>query len=108
VAAARLSVSLSASAYTCLAQGAARGDPAHGTATDPDGNPLKGADVTFTLSIPGIHTITQDARTGSNGRAEWQTTIPKGATVGQGSATVLVSSDSLGSTQDYTVITVVK
>ncbi len=104
----KLTVSLSASAYQVSRKALPEGIKLTATATDPDGNPLKGADVTFTLSIPGIPTVTQDAKTGSNGRAEWQTTIPKGATLGQGSATVLVSSDAFGSTQDYTVITVVK
>ena len=64
--------------------------------------------MTFTLSMPGIPTVTQDAKTDTNGRASFKTTIPKGADVGQGSATVLVSSDDFGSTQDYTVITITK
>jgi hypothetical protein len=104
----KLTASLSASAYQVSRKALPEAIRLSVTATDPDGNPLKGADVTFTLSIPGIHTVTRDMKTGSNGRAEWQTTIPKGATVGQGSATVLVSSDSFGSTQDYTVITIVR
>lgn len=104
----KLTVSLSASAYQVSRKALPEGIQLTATATDPDGNPLKGADVTFTLSIPGIPTVTQDMKTGSNGRAVWETTIPKGATLGQGSATVLLSSDALGSTQDYTVISVVK
>ncbi len=76
--------------------------------TDPDGNPLPNAAVTFTLSIPGIQTITQDAQTDGDGRASFETSISKGAERGQGSATVLVSSDDHGSTSDLTVITITK
>jgi hypothetical protein len=76
--------------------------------TDPDGKPLGGADITFTLSIPGIPTVTVDGTTSADGRASFTTTIPKGADIGQGSATVLVTSKELGSTEDYTVISIVK
>jgi glucodextranase-like protein len=78
------------------------------TVTDPDGNPLAGADVTFTLSIPGVGPITRDTKTEPNGKASFRTTVPKGADLGQGSATVLVSSSEFGSTQDNTVISIVK
>ena len=74
-------------------------------AADPDGNPLVGADITFTLSIPGIPTVTQDMKTDDQGRATFTTAVPVGADPGQGSATILLSSDQFGSTQDYTVIT---
>jgi hypothetical protein len=73
--------------------------------SDPDGNALVGAAVTFTLSIPGIPTVTGDAQTDADGKASFTTSVPAGADPGQGSATVLVSSDQFGSTQDYTVIT---
>lgn len=75
-------------------------------ASDPDGNPLAAADVTFTLSIPGIPTVTQDMQTDDQGRATFTTPIPKGADPGQGSAAVLLSSEEFGSAQDYTVITI--
>ncbi len=75
-------------------------------ASDPDGNPLAAVDVTFTLSIPGIPTVTQDMQTDDQGRATFTTPIPKGADPGQGSAAVLLSSEEFGSAQDYTVITV--
>jgi hypothetical protein len=78
------------------------------TVTDPDGKPLEGADVTFTLSVPGIPTVTSDGKTNAGGGATFSTTIPRGADVGQGSATVLVTTTDLGSTQDYTVISIVK
>ena len=76
--------------------------------TDPDGKALAGADVTFTLSMPGIPTVTIDGKTNANGKASFRTTVPKGADVGQGSATVLVSSKEFGSTEDYTVISIVR
>ena len=76
--------------------------------TDPNGQPLAGAAVTFTLSMPGIPTVTIDGSTDAQGKASFKTTIPKGAAVGQGSATVLVSTDAFGSTQDFTVITITK
>jgi glucodextranase-like protein len=78
------------------------------TATDPDGKALAGADVTFTLSMPGIPTVSIDTKTNASGKATFRTTVPRGADVGQGSATVLITSDALGSTQDFTVITIVK
>jgi hypothetical protein len=78
------------------------------TVTDPDGKPLAGAVVTFTLSMPGIPTVSIDTKTSASGKATFRTTVPKGADVGQGSATVLVSTDALGSTQDFTVITITK
>ena len=39
-------------------------------------------------------------------RATFTTTIPRGATKGQASATVIVDTDNLGHTTDRTVITV--
>jgi Glucodextranase, domain B len=104
----KLTVSLGATAYQVSRKALPEGIKLTASATDPDGKPLSGADVTFTLSIPGLRTITWDGKTKSNGHAEFTTTIPKGATVGQGSATVQISSAEFGSTQDYTVITIVK
>jgi hypothetical protein len=78
------------------------------TVFDPDGKPLKDADVTFTLSIPGIPTVTGDGRTNSNGRAVFETTIPKGADRGSGSAAILVETAEFGRTSDQTVITITR
>ena len=64
--------------------------------------------MTFTLSIPGIRTVTAEGKTNENGRASYETTIPKSADRGQGSATVLISSDEFGSAQDVLAITVVR
>ena len=76
------------------------------TVSDPDGNALVGVAVTFTLSIPGIPTVTGDQVTDADGKASFTTSVPAGADPGQGLATVLVSSDQFGSTQDQSVITV--
>jgi Glucodextranase, domain B len=77
------------------------------TVTDPDGKALKGAAVTFTLAVPGVPAIASgELTTGSNGRASFTTTIPKGATKGQTSVTVIVSTDNFGNTTDRTVITI--
>jgi hypothetical protein len=78
------------------------------TVTDPDGKALGGAKVTFTLSLPGIATITRDGTTNSSGRAVFETTIPKAATRGQGLAAVLVKTSEFGSIDDRTVITITK
>lgn len=78
------------------------------TVLDPDGLAVADADVTFTLSIPGIETVAMDATTDASGKATFKTTIPTGAEVGQGNATALVTTADFGSTQDFTVITVTK
>ncbi len=104
----KLTVNLSASDYTISRQGLPTQLRLTCLVLDPDGNPLSDTAVTFTLSIPGIQTITQDAQTDGEGRASFETSISKGAERGQGSATVLVSSDDHGSASDLTVITVTK
>jgi hypothetical protein len=75
---------------------------------DPDGKPLAGAAVTFTISVPGVPTITAPATTDANGETRFSTTIPKGATVGTGPIAVLVHTDEFGDTTDRTVITISK
>ncbi len=75
---------------------------------DPDGVPLEGAEVTFTLSIPGIPTVTGNATTDASGVAQFETRIPKGAKTGGGSAAVLVQTDDFGKTADDTPITLKK
>jgi hypothetical protein len=78
------------------------------TVTDPDGHPVDGASVTFSLSIPGVDPITQDATTNSDGTAIFQTNVPDGATVGTGLATVLVETRSYGSITARAPIAIVK
>ena len=77
--------------------------------TDPDGKPLAGANVTFTLAVPGVPAITSSVlTTSSTGRATFTTTIPKGATDGQCSVTAIVETTDFGTTTDRTVITILK
>jgi hypothetical protein len=104
----KLTVSLSASDYQIKRSQLPEPVTLFATVTDPDGKALAGADVTFTLSIPGIPTVTIDGKTNAQGKASFKTTIPKGADIGQGSATVLISSETYGSTEDFTVISIVK
>lgn len=75
--------------------------------TDPDGRPLEGAAVTFTLSIPGIQVVTSDATTAGDGRAVFRTTIPPGATEGAGLGTILVTTTDFGTTSGRTVIGII-
>ena len=64
--------------------------------------------MTFTLSMPGIPTVSIDGTTGSDGKATFKTTVPKGADVGQGARRSWSRPRDYGSTQDYTVITIAK
>jgi hypothetical protein len=77
--------------------------------TDPDGRPLANARVTFSLAAPGVPAIVSKAiLTNSAGKAVFTTTIPKGATTGQCSVTVIVHTKDFGDTTDRTVINLVK
>jgi hypothetical protein len=63
---------------------------------DPDGQPDTGATVTFTVSIPGVDPITNVGTTDGAGTAIFRTTVPSGATVGTGLATILVDTHKHG------------
>lgn len=77
------------------------------TVNDPDGKALQGVKVTFTLAVPGVPAITSSTILTSNtGHATFSTTIPKGASAGQCSVTVIVQSKDFGDTTDRTVITI--
>lgn len=77
--------------------------------TDPDGRPLAGASVTFSLAVPRLNAITSNAiETGPDGIATWSTNIPKGADPGEVSATVIVKTTAFGETTDRTVIRIRK
>ncbi len=102
----KLTATLGASAYRISAAKLPQDLTLRVAVSDPDGNALVGVTVTFTLSIPGIPTVSGDEVTDGEGRAEFTTSVPAGADPGQGNATVLISSDQFGSAQDYTVITI--
>ncbi len=76
--------------------------------TDPDGHPVEGALVTFTLSIPGIQVVTADGTTGGDGTATFTTTIPVGATAGTGPGTALVETAEFGTVTSRTAITIIQ
>jgi hypothetical protein len=103
-----LTVALSASAYRISAASLPAPIQLVAVVTDPDGRPLRGAVVVFSLTLPGIPAITYEARSGTDGKVTFSTTIPKGVDVGTGLLTVLVNTDNLGQTTDRSVITVVK
>jgi Glucodextranase, domain B len=61
------------------------------TVLDPDGAPVDGAQVAFTLQVNGLAPVTFDATT-AGGTASWSTTIPKdGVVTGNSLVTVLVT-----------------
>jgi hypothetical protein len=80
------------------------------TVTDPDGQALPGANVTFTLAVPGVPVIASSTMTtSSQGTATFTTSIAKGATPGLlASVTVIVHSTDFGDTTDRTVIAIAK
>lgn len=104
----KLTATVGASAYR-FKQGALPADiDLTATVADPDGRPLAGASVTFTLSVPGIPTVTGDATTDANGKASFSTTIPAAADRGGGNAGILVRTGEFGQTADQKVITITK
>lgn len=77
--------------------------------TDPDGQRLAGAGVTFSLAVPGIPVITSRALvTAADGTVAWSATIPKGSATGQASAVAIVKTADFGDTTDRTVIDIAK
>jgi len=77
--------------------------------TDPDGRPLEGARVTFTLAVKNVRALTSKMKeTAGDGTATWLTTIPPGAETGPATATVTVKTTAFGDTTDEAVISIVK
>lgn len=104
----RLRATLSASAYSISQARLPQAIKLTVLVDDPDGKPLAGARITFTLAIPGVRPVTSSATSDENGRATFETTIPEGADRGAGSGAVLVQTDEFGKTTDETPITVKK
>jgi hypothetical protein len=75
---------------------------------NPDGGPLAGARVTFSITISGVAPITADRVTGADGHVTFRTTVPNGAAVGTGIASILVKTSAFGTATDRTVITITK
>jgi hypothetical protein len=79
------------------------------TINDPDGRALPGANVTFTVAVPGVPAITSSVlSTGADGKASFTTTIPKGATTGQISLAAIVQTPALGDTTARSTITILR
>ena len=76
--------------------------------TDPNGRPISGVPVSFTVSVPGVPAITGDATTNASGVATYRLTIPKGATTGSGPATALATTEEFGDLSTSIVITIVR
>ena len=73
---------------------------------DPDGHPLRGATVTFTLAVPGEPAIASgEITTSATGRASFTTTIPKGATKGEVQLAAVIDTPSDGHTTVTSVLT---
>ena len=102
-----LTAALSSSAYRISAGGLPATIQLTVLVTNPDGQRLEGASVTFSLTLPGIPPITFDTTTGGDGRAAFSTTLPKDVSPGAGNATVLVTTTAFGATSDQVGITIV-
>ena len=76
--------------------------------TDPDGRPLEGSNVTFIVTIPGIPPVTSDTTTRGDGKATFQTTVPRGAGEGSIGISVLVTTADFGTTTARTAINLSK
>jgi hypothetical protein len=104
-----LAAALSASAYQIKRSTLPQQIQLAVVVTDPDGKALANAQATFSLAVPGIPAIVSKAiATDGSGRAVFTTRIPKGATRGQCSVTVIVHTADFGNTTDRTVITIVR
>lgn len=105
----KLSVTISASTYRFSAKQLPAALTLNSIVTDPDGRPIDSAAVTFTISIPGVPTISVDATTDGTGLATFRTTIPKGATPGlSGPVTALVTTTEFGQATARTTLTITK
>ena len=102
-----LTASLSASAYRISTARLPATIQLAVIVTDPDGAPLAGAAVTFSLTVPGIPPLTFDTVTGADGRAVFSTTLPRDVIPGAGNATVFVSTERYGNTTSGRNITIV-
>lgn len=104
----KLGVALAASASRISVARLPRSVELRATVRDPEGRPLRGETVTFTLSVPGVPAITGQGVTQAGGTARFTTTIPAGATRGTGLATASVVTREHGEASDTVPITLVK
>jgi hypothetical protein len=105
----KLAANLSASVYQIRLKELPKPIELSATITDPDGRPLPAASVTFTLAVPGVPAVASKTfQSDANGKVVWSTRIPKGATAGQITATVIVETTQFGKTTDLAFITIAK
>jgi hypothetical protein len=103
----KLSADLSVSAYR-LARSKLPGELTVRVAVvDPDGRPLEGATVLFTIQIPGIPPIVPSPiETDGAGIASFRTVVPAAATAGSGPITGRVTTDEFGEIAVQTTLTI--
>ena len=104
----KLAVALTASAYRISVRSLPRSIEIEAVVTDPDGRPLRGEKVVFTLTVPGVPAITGEEVTAAGGVAVFRTTIPAGATRGSGLATAFVDTAEHGEASTRLSITFVR
>ena len=76
---------------------------------DPNGAPVEGAMVLFTISVPGIPQIVpSEIPTDATGVASFHTTIPNGATQGTGPISALVTTGTFGTVTARSVLTITR
>lgn len=98
---------LSASAYRIKASRLPANIEFRVLVTDPSGRPLPGARALFTITVPGLEAIlSSEVTTSGDGTAVFRTRLPKGAQLGGGLASVLVTSDDFGTATDRQVLTI--
>ena len=103
----RLTASVSASRYQIKKSALPEPITLSVTVADPDGKPLAGASVTFTLTVRGVPAIVSSTLTTSAaGKASFTTTIPKGAGAGQASVTAIVTTSDYGDTTNRTIFSI--
>ena len=76
--------------------------------TDPDGHPVDGATVTFTLTPPGVAPITRTRQPTARARHAGGPRSPRAPPLGRGVAAALVHTKDYGDTSTQTFITINK
>jgi hypothetical protein len=104
----KMKASLSASSYRISVSHPPSSLQLRVVVTDPNGQPLAGAQVTFTLQIPGLLPITSTKTTDSTGRASLTTALVGPMTVNTGLGLVVVTDPTYGTTTDRVALTFVK
>ena len=91
-----LTADLSASTYRIARKSLPEPLTVRVVVTDPDGRPLEGATVLFTITVPGIPAVVPSAiTTDGAGVASFRTTVPKAATPGTGPIIARISTDGV-------------